>query len=369
MAPKIVLIIGGAGAQGLPIVEALSKDPQYQIRVLTRNPTSPSAKKVLSYPNTSLTVGDPSTEASLRTAFQNVTLAFVNLNSFAIGVRAEIYWGMRIYDIAIESGVEHYIWSALPDALAASGYDERYRVGHFEGKARVTDFLQGKGQERMRWSVVTTGPYVEMLSELLKPFQQTTVAGDGAGTGAGVGEEEWVFKFPLQDGAIPFVHLEDVAAGVKWMFEHPELSAGMDLHANMEHTTGEMVARAFTAVTGRPARYESISKEAWFGVAPTGPPGYRMGSQYPGNAPSDPTNFTVAENFGNWWNVYQATKAGTEMGKGLHEGQGLLKVDYGVFDKVVPGRVRSVEEWMRKVEYDGGWRSLLQHFIGEDAKA
>jgi hypothetical protein len=44
-------------------------------------------------------------------------LAFVNTNGFAIGEKAEIYWGMRIYEIAVESGVEFFVWGNLDYAL------------------------------------------------------------------------------------------------------------------------------------------------------------------------------------------------------------------------------------------------------------
>src|SRR4051812_44345785 len=92
---------------------ALSNDPNYAVRVLTRSPESATAKELLALPNVSLAAGDASNEADLRKAFQGVDLAFVNTNSFAIGIRAEIFWGTRIFEIAVQSGVKHYIWSAL----------------------------------------------------------------------------------------------------------------------------------------------------------------------------------------------------------------------------------------------------------------
>ncbi|KAF2865425.1 hypothetical protein BDV95DRAFT_554319 [Massariosphaeria phaeospora] len=341
MGQQTVLVVGGAGAQGIPIVQALSQDPNYAVRVLTRNPASPTALSLLTLPNVSIAPGDASNEADLRSAFQDVDLAFVNTNSFALGIRAEVYWGMRIFEIAVQSGVKHYIWSALEDALALAGYDEACRVGHYEGKSRVTGWMQSKSQTPMRWSVVTTGPYVEMLHETLRPTRQE----DGV----------WAFRYPLQEGAVPFVHLEDVARGVKWVFEHPDESAGLDLKLAVEHASGEMLASAFTAVTGQPARYEDISKEQWLAERMSGPPGYRLGSQYEGNRDDDPTLLTVEQNFGNWWNLYRRS-AGNK---------GLLKADYAVLDRVMPGRVRSVREWMEKVGFTGERRNVIVHYSGQ----
>lgn len=86
MAPQTVLVVGGAGAQGAVIVEgkfpprlmipppnnlpALSKDPKYAVRVLTRNPNSDTARELLNLPNVSIVSGDASNEADLRRAFQ-----------------------------------------------------------------------------------------------------------------------------------------------------------------------------------------------------------------------------------------------------------------------------------------------------------
>src|SRR5277367_1433329 len=110
---KNVLLIGGAGAQGVPIVKALSQDPQFtSIRVLTRDATSDNAKLLSSLPRVSLYIGTAEDELSLRSAFKDIDLAFVNLNGFALGIKSETYWGIRIFEIAIQSGVKQYIWSA-----------------------------------------------------------------------------------------------------------------------------------------------------------------------------------------------------------------------------------------------------------------
>ena len=49
---KLILVIGGTGAQGMPVVQALLAPAQdgspspYAVRVLTRNPDSPRAKQL-----------------------------------------------------------------------------------------------------------------------------------------------------------------------------------------------------------------------------------------------------------------------------------------------------------------------------------
>ena len=248
---------------------------------------------------------------------------------------------MRIFEIAVESGVKHYVWSALEDAVRLSGYDEACRVGHYEGKSRVTEWMKARPQTPMKWSVLTTGPYIEMLHELFRPTKEE----DGT----------WVFRYPLKDGAVPFVHLSDIGKAVKWLLDHPEESAGLNLKTAVEHASGETLASAFTQVTGQPARYESATVEQWFHDRSIGPADYRMGSDYEGNTPNDPTLLTMGQNFGNWWNLYQRS-AGNK---------GLLKADYALLNRILPDRVKSVKEWMEKVGYTGERRSVLKNYRGE----
>ena len=43
-----IFVIGGTGAQGMPIVRALVADKKYSVRVLTRDSSSPRAQELLS---------------------------------------------------------------------------------------------------------------------------------------------------------------------------------------------------------------------------------------------------------------------------------------------------------------------------------
>lgn len=142
------LIIGGAGAQGFPIVKglislqsaltpyltaiALAADYSANVRVLTRNTTSANAQALSAIPNVECHIGSSTSDIDLRTALKSMTHVFVNLNSFALGQKAETYWGIRIFELAVESGVLRYIWSGLDSALRDSGYDENLRCGHYE---------------------------------------------------------------------------------------------------------------------------------------------------------------------------------------------------------------------------------------------
>jgi hypothetical protein len=60
-------------------------------------------------PNVTIHIGSSTSEPDLRSAMSSITHAFVNLNSFTIGQKAETYWGIQIFELAVE-GAE---WSTL----------------------------------------------------------------------------------------------------------------------------------------------------------------------------------------------------------------------------------------------------------------
>lgn len=104
-----ILIIGATGAQGMPVVRALAQSGRYAVRAMTRSAESQPAKEIKSLPNVSLCVGDCLNVTDLKRAFKGVYGAFVNTNGYVTGEKGEIYWGIRIYEIAAESGITHFI--------------------------------------------------------------------------------------------------------------------------------------------------------------------------------------------------------------------------------------------------------------------
>lgn len=187
----------------------------------------------------------------------------------------------------------------------------------------------------MKHSVLTTGPYIEMLSELLRP----TIDKDGT----------YVFSAPLADGAVPFIHLDDIAKYVAWIFAHPSESTGLNLKVATEHVGFDYLAKTFTEVTGNPARYEYVPIDEYFDNGPMAPgAAVKLGAKYEGA--DDTTLLTLKQNFSAWWTIYQRSGGN----------KGLVRRDYEYLDKILPDRVKSVGEWMRKTGYTGESRPVLR---------
>lgn len=109
----------------------------------------------------------------------------MNTDTFTIGEEKEVWTGIRIFELAKRAGVRHYVWSSL-DYIGGvrvlynilirrltyvlsqlTNYDPTYDVAHYGGKSRVHEFMKAQpsivSDTDMSWSVITSGPYMDML--------------------------------------------------------------------------------------------------------------------------------------------------------------------------------------------------------------
>jgi hypothetical protein len=307
-----IFIVGGTGAQGIPIIQSLVKDKKYSCRVLTRDSTSSRAKSLLALGNVELVEGTFADEAALRNGFKGCDGAFINIDGFNTGEKTEMYWAIRSYELALEDkGIKFFVYGNLDFALKKSGYDPRFRAGHYDGKGRIGEWILFQNQHnkgRMGAALFTTGPYIEMAISSLTIMTPTIE--DGVVT----------WRVPLGDGAVTHVALDDCGYYVRWLFDHPERASGMDLEVAIADIPYGELAAAFAKVTSHPAQYIDTSLEDYWTKgqlrrAADVPAGY--------NAPaSDPSTMSFRDNFTGFWNVWK------------HR---VVKRDYALLDEVGNG--------------------------------
>ena len=307
-------------------------DEKYTVRVLTRNASSTEAKDLASLPGVTIIEGSSYHEPTLRQALEGVEYVFANTNGFAIGEMSEIYWGIRLYELARWAGVKHFLYAGLEYASRLGGFDPKYRTGHLDGKGKVVDYISAQPTTPMAWSVLTSCLYMEGLSEVLQPFPNpedpTTM----------------VFAVPLGDAKCPLIYLEDYGAYARWLFDNPNRSNGLELHVATEDIAWKDLAAAFTEVTGRKAVYKDVTLDEYFALPIFPYPDNKVGHSANRN---DPTLFTFRENFSGFWNTWKAE---------------LTKRDYKLLDEILPTRVKSVKEWMEKTGYNGTPSSVLKDY-------
>jgi hypothetical protein len=130
-----ILILGGAGAQNSYVAQELAKEG-HKVRILSRDVEKEEPKKLAALPGIEVVKGDTYDEEVLNSAFKGIESVFVNTNGFAIGEKSEIYWSIRIYEIALWAGVKHFIYITLPYVSKKSGFNPKFRVPFVDGKAK-----------------------------------------------------------------------------------------------------------------------------------------------------------------------------------------------------------------------------------------
>lgn len=146
MTEQIIAVVGGTGAQGGGVVDALVQSGQYAVRIVTRNPATDSAK-ALEKRGVEVVKGDLLDASSLRDAFDGAYGAFLVTNFWDPAQMAkETEIAIAAVNEARNAGVQHFIWSTLPNAEELSG--GRLKVRHFTGKAKVDAAVAAAGFAR-----------------------------------------------------------------------------------------------------------------------------------------------------------------------------------------------------------------------------
>ncbi|KAH6952108.1 hypothetical protein DER45DRAFT_605969 [Fusarium avenaceum] len=336
-----ILIVGATGAQGSAIVRFLSSTGRYNIIAFTRSASSSHSVELAALPYVKLAISNAptgyDTEAFLSAASES-DYVLVNTDGFAMGEQAETYWGTRLFELSVRAGVKHFVYSGLDSVGPKSNYDPDLYTGHYQGKARVQGWIHGQKEISMRWTIIRSGPYMELLSAVLAPAQGE----DGSLT----------FQLPLDDGAIPFIYLDDFGKYVDWALTNPNESSSLDYGIATTQASGAQIATAAEKVSGKPSQFVNVPIEAWNSAAwkylPNGGD-TKIGFQ--SVTDQNVLLMTYAENFTHWWNLYKASP---------NTNKGLIQRDFVFMDRIVPDRVKSVEEWMRKVGYTGEKQALLK---------
>jgi hypothetical protein len=339
-----IFIVGGTGAQGLPVIKSLVSDSKYTCRILTRDVKSARAKSLQALGNSvELFEGSFTNESDLRKGYNGCDAAFVNIDGFNTGEMAEMFWAIRCYEFAIESGcIRFFVYGNLEYISKDAGYRPEFRTGHYDGKGRIGEWimLQAKAAAEkfpssMGVALFTTGPYMEMAIASDTPMAPTVEQDER-------GRDVVTWRLPLgHNGSIAHVALEDCGYYVRWLFDHPDRANGMNLKVAIDHIHYSEVATAFQKITGRPARFVDVDIETYFREGPLKhfthrPAGYSANLEYP-------ATMRVKENFTGFWHIWQASG----------NNEGLIKRDYQLLDEIHPRRIRSVEEWFR-LEEDRG---------------
>lgn len=201
---KVIAVFGATGHQGGGVVRALRSRSEFRVRALTRDPGKHAglADEVVA--------ADLNRPETLDAALAGAHGVFAVTNFWEPGGVDEIAQATAAIRAARSAGVQHFVWSTLPNVEAISG--GTYDVPHFTDKAKVDAAVDAAGFAHHTF-VVAPSFYQNLLGNT-GPQPQP----DGS-TG---------WTLPIA-GDSRTVHMGDVAELgdlVAGAFAHPDLAGG-----------------------------------------------------------------------------------------------------------------------------------------------
>lgn len=198
MEKKIIAVVGATGLQGKGVVNAIIKDGTFKVRAITRYPDKYDGKA------DEVTRGDLTNLESLTSAFKGAHGVFVVTN-FWEGAD-EVAQGQIAIEAAKEAGVNHFVWSTLPNVEEIS--NGRFDVPHFTGKAKVDELVKNAGFKN--YTFVQPPFYFQNFTGMMGPQPQQ----DGS-TG-------WTLPIDPSKKVIHMADINDLGKVVTGAFLNPE---------------------------------------------------------------------------------------------------------------------------------------------------
>jgi len=198
---KLIAVVGATGQQGGAVVRALQASGQFKVRALTRNPDK--------HPKLGdeVVLADFNRPETLKTAFAGAHGVFLVTNSWEEDTD-ETRQAAAAVNAAKAAGVQHFIWSTLPDVEAIS--HGKIHVPHFTDKARVEHLVSDAGFAHHTF-VIAPFYYQNLLGAMAPQKQSDGTAG-------------WALPLDPERRVIHMGDITELGRIVAGAFAQPELT-------------------------------------------------------------------------------------------------------------------------------------------------
>lgn len=245
---KIIAVVGGTGAQGRSLVNAILNDKNggFKARVITRNAESDKAKELAKL-GVEVVEADVDNKSSLVNAFKGAYGAYC----------VTFFWehfspekeNLHAKNMA-EAGVKHVIWSTLEDSRKFIPLSDdrmptlqgKYKVPHFDAKGESNIYFEKSG---VPYTLLNTSFYWEnFIYSGLGPQKRP----DG----------KLAITFPMGEKKLPGISSEDIGKCAYSIFKSGAEFQGRTVCIAVEHLTGAQMAEAFTKHLGAEVKYNDV---------------------------------------------------------------------------------------------------------------
>ncbi|KAG6057057.1 hypothetical protein E4U32_005378 [Claviceps aff. humidiphila group G2b] len=258
---RTIAVTNASGRQAASFIRVATA-VGYRVRAQLRNLLGVVATEVSTNPNVTVIVGElytrhEPTEANkdvtqygpisgvginhelIENLFRGAQLAFINTTFYG----DEVHIGMALADAAKRAGVQHYIYSSMPDHAA---YNEDWpSLPLWAAKHKVEDYVR---ELNLPATFVYTGIYNNNFTSLTYPLFCMELQEDGS----------FIWQAPFhEDAKLPWLDAEhDVGPAILQVFKDgPSRWRGHRIALAYEYLTPKEACRLFSRGVGRPVHY------------------------------------------------------------------------------------------------------------------
>jgi uncharacterized protein YbjT (DUF2867 family) len=198
---KLIAVVGATGQQGGAVVRALQASGQFRVRALTRDPAK--------HPKLGdeVVAADLNRPETLKAAFAGAHGVFLVTNAWEAGAD-EPKQALAAVNAAKDAGVQHFIWSTLPNVETISR--GKINVPHFTHKAKVERIVSEAGFAHHTF--------------VIAPFYYQNLLGAMAPQKQADGTTGWALPLDPERRVIHMGDITELGRIVAGAFAHPELA-------------------------------------------------------------------------------------------------------------------------------------------------
>jgi uncharacterized protein YbjT (DUF2867 family) len=242
---KLIAVVGATGHQGDSVLRALRASGQFKVRALTRNPAQ--------HPQLAdeVVLADLDRPETLKTAFAGAHGVFLVTNAWEAGTdeRKQV---LAAVNAAKRAGVQHFIWSTLPNVETISR--GKLDVAHFTDKAK-SDRIVSEGGFAHHTFVIAPFFYQNLLGAMAPQKQSDGAAG-------------WALPLNPEKRVIHMGDITELGQIVVGAFAQPELAG----HGEHLPLVGDFLSFNEVIATlnrqGHKFSFKQVSKEIFAGWFP-----------------------------------------------------------------------------------------------------
>lgn len=198
---KLIAVVGATGQQGGAVVRALQASGQFKVRALTRDPAKHPGL------GDEVVLADFNRPETLKAAFAGAHGVFLVTNAWEAGAD-ETKQALAAVNAAKDAGVQHLIWSTLPNVETIS--HGKIHVPHFTDKAKIERLVSEAGFAHHTFVIAPF--YFQNLLGAMAPQKQAD------------GTEGWVLPLDPDRRAIHMGDITELGRIVAGAFAQPDLA-------------------------------------------------------------------------------------------------------------------------------------------------